>query len=83
MTSDFNPDPEEARDTSWKVRVYLLGALIGLAVGLISAYFYARVSEENGFERPHRIPTMDALKLAVSLLSVIRQITDLGAKRSD
>ncbi len=81
MTSDIRPDSQETRDASWKLRVYLLGALIGLAVGLISAYFYARVSEENGFERPNRIPTMDALKLAVSLLSVIRQITDLGAKR--
>lgn len=83
MTSDLSPDLPETHDTAWKVRVYVVGALIGLAVGLISAYFYARVSEENGFERPNRIPTMDALKLAVSLLSVIRQITDLGAKRSN
>ncbi|MGQ9850419.1 MAG: hypothetical protein ACUVSU_10255 [Aggregatilineaceae bacterium] len=83
MTSDLHSDLPQEHDTSWKVRVYLVGALIGLAVGLISAYFYARVSEENGFERPNRIPTIDALKLAVSLLSVIRQITDLGARRGN
>ncbi len=76
MTSDL-PSTQE---TNWRFRVYLVGGLTGLVVGLLSAYFYARVSEENGTGNPGRIKTMDALKLAVSLLSVVRQITDLGAR---
>jgi gas vesicle protein len=71
-----NASPSPA---NWKMRAYLAGGLIGLIVGLVAAYFYARVSEENEAEKPSRIKTMDALKLAVSLLSVVRQITDLGA----
>jgi NhaP-type Na+/H+ or K+/H+ antiporter len=83
MTSEVRADPPATSDTAWKLRVYLLGGLIGLLIGLLAAYFYARVSEENGFEQPNRIKTMDALKLAVALLSVVRQITDLGARRGD
>ena len=83
MTSEVRADLPAKSDDAWKLRVYVFGGLLGLGVGLLAAYFYARVSEENGFEHPNRIKTMDALKLAVALLSVLRQITDLGAKRGD
>lgn len=83
MTSEVNADLTAKSNNAWKLRVYLFGGLVGLAVGFLAAYFYARVSEENGFAQPNRIKTMDALKLAVALLSVVRQITDLGAKRGD
>ena len=76
MTSDLT----QPQETNWKIRVYLAGGLAGLVIGLLSAYFFARVSEENGADGPKPIKTMDALKLAVSLLSVMRQITDLGAR---
>ncbi len=64
---------------NWKSQIYLLGGLAGIAAGLLAAYFYVRASEENG-DGPTKIKSMDALSLAVALLSVIRQITDLGAK---
>ncbi len=83
MTSEVNADLTAKSDNAWKLRVYLFGGLVGLAVGLLAAYFYARVSEENESGQPNRIKTMDAMKLAVALLSVVRQITDLGAKRGD
>jgi NhaP-type Na+/H+ or K+/H+ antiporter len=74
MTSDLTPSSE----SGWKTKTLITGGLAGLAVGLLAAYFFARVSEEHGVE-PGRIKTMDALKLAVALLSIIRQITDIGA----
>ena len=76
MTS-LSPD----RTANWKMRSYLMGAAAGLLVGLLSAYFFARASEENGTQSPGRIKTMDALKLAVTLLGILRQITDLGADK--
>lgn len=71
-------DPPSTSAPSWKMRMYITGGLAGLVIGLLAAYFYARVTEEHGME-PGRIKTMDALKLAVALLSIIRQITDIGA----
>lgn len=67
----------------WKPRTYIVGALIGLVVGLLAAYFYARVSEEDGADQPQGIKAVDTLKLAVSVLGLIRQITDLGARGGD
>jgi hypothetical protein len=74
MTNNL-PEPQE----NWKPQVYLLGGLAGVIIGVLAAYFYARASEEISPRQPSRIKTMDALKLGVALLSLIRQITDLGA----
>jgi hypothetical protein len=75
MTSDL-PAVQEA---DWKSKAYVLSGVTGLVVGLLAAYFYVRVSEEHGASNPRRIKTMDMIGLAVTLLSIIRQITDLGA----
>lgn len=75
MADDFSP---MSNDNGWKSQVYMLGGVFGLVVGLLAAYFYARASEESTPDRPSRIKTMDALKLGVSMLSLVRQITDLG-----
>ena len=73
MTSDL---PEVRNDSS---QLYLVSGALGLVIGLISAYLFLRASAENGSEGGRRVKTMDALGLAVAMLSVIRQITDLGA----
>jgi hypothetical protein len=75
MSGDLTTTPHN----DWKPRVYLSGGLFGLLVGLMAAYFYARASEESAPDQPSRIKTMDALKLGVALLALVRQITDLGA----
>ena len=71
--------PVAGDNNNWKTQTYLVGGLAGLAIGLLAAYFFARVSEESNQEGPTRIGTIDGLKLAVAVLAVIRQITDLGA----
>ena len=50
-----------------------------LGLGVLAAYLYARASEEHGAVEPNRLKTMDVLKLAVAVLAIVRQITDLGA----
>ena len=79
MTTDTSPTQAPAHSDAWKFQVYLLGALIGLAVGLLAGHFYVRVSEESGQEGPAKLKSMDALKLAISVLGLVRQVTDLGA----
>jgi hypothetical protein len=58
-----------------------VGGIAGLAAGLLAAYFFARASEENGNPAPQRIKTMDALKLGVALLAIVRQVTDLSSNK--
>lgn len=73
MTSDL------PQTTNWKTQVYTISGLTGVVVGLLAAYFYVRATEENGALAPKRLKTMDMIGLAVTLLSIVRQITDLGA----
>lgn len=73
------PAPDSS---NWKTQTYFIGGIAGLALGLLSAYFFARVSEEYDIADRPRISTIDALKLAVAVLAIMRQITDLGAKNA-
>lgn len=72
-------DVPATSDTNGKMQTYIIGGLVGLVLGLLTAYFFARVSEENGEVGVSRLSTIDTLKLAVSVLGVMRQITDMGA----
>lgn len=78
MTGNHTPD----QGSNWKNKAYLTGGMMGLTVGLIAAYLYVRVADENGAQNPGQIKTMDIIGLAVAMLALIRQITDLGAKNT-
>ncbi len=66
---------------NWKTRAYLIGIILGLGLGLLSAYLFVRAAEENSSGKtPQKIGTGDAMKLTLSLLNLIRQIAELGAK---
>jgi hypothetical protein len=70
------PMPEKG----WRARALLMGGLLGSVLGLLSAYLYIRSAEDMyGGEGPPEGPqTKDALKLGVSLLGIIRTITEWG-----
>jgi hypothetical protein len=70
---------------NWKMTTYLAGGVIGLLTGLAAAHLYARAAEENNAAGalPAKIETADAFKLGLALVALIRQITDLGARRPD
>ena len=67
---------------NWKMNAYLVGAVIGILLGLLSAYLYVRATEENGKQTgaPGRIKTGDAMKLTLSIITLVRQIAELGGK---
>lgn len=56
---------------------YLLGGVGGLALGLLSTYFFRRASHENE-EGPQPIQTAQLFGLALTLLTVLRQIAEMG-----
>jgi len=65
-------------DADWKPKTYAIGGVTGLFLGLLSAYLFARASEEseNG---PQKVKTLDIMRLSVALLALVRQVTALGA----
>lgn len=64
----------------WKNQIYAAGLISGSIFGLLSAYMYARASEEDVSRLGHRqrISTGELLGLGLALLAVVRQITELG-----
>ena len=68
----------------WKTRAYTLGAVAGLAFGLIAAYLFARAAEEEGVEtgnkQPEKIKTTRLMSVSLAALALMRQITELGRK---
>ena len=70
-------------NSNWKFETYVRGSVIGLMVGIIAAYLYTRATEENllgdgGGER-RSIGASDMVKISLSILSLVRQITDMGS----
>jgi NhaP-type Na+/H+ or K+/H+ antiporter len=69
-----------ASGLNWKTKSYVIGVLLGIVLGLLSAYLYVRSTEENRGTNPGKIKTGDAMKLVLALLALVRQIADLGNK---
>ena len=77
-------DQEQAivpNEENWRTRVFAVGGLIGEILGLISAYLYVRAADQKyGGEQPPEAPqTGDAVRLGMSLLGIIRTITEWGS----
>jgi hypothetical protein len=74
----------DEQDSAWKTITYVTGAALGLVMGLAAAHLYARTAEENGEAgSPVRIETGDALKIGLAAVALVRQVSSLGAKKSD
>jgi hypothetical protein len=74
--SNLNP----TRDDNWESRVLIIGGIIGLLGGLLSAYLLNRTSREVRGGPPH-ISSSDALKLSITAIGFVRAIVGLGDHR--
>ena len=73
-----------SNENNWKSITYLIGAALGLVMGLTAAHLYTRAAEENGEAGlPARIETGDAFKIGLAAVTLIRQISALGAKKPE
>ncbi len=70
---------EPTNQNDWKTQMYIRGGLIGLLVGLIAAHLYTRASQEAN-EGTVRTPIAanDMVKVGLTILGLVRQITELG-----
>lgn len=74
------------QNSNWKFQTYVRGSMIGLMVGIAAAYLYTRAAEENqltdGIEDVAPIGASDMVKVSLSILALVRQITELGGNSS-
>ena len=68
------------RNNDWKTKTYIIGTVVGAAIGFGTAYLFARSAEERGDGSPPRISTGDAIKSAVGVIGIMRGIAALGDK---
>lgn len=76
--ADAEDDIEVAVELDWKVKALIIGGVVGALAGVGAAYLYIRNIEEAG-EEP-KMGTKDALQLGVSLVSLVKQVANLGNK---
>jgi hypothetical protein len=80
MSEETSITPETDR-TEFRARVLIMGGIIGTVLGIVSAILYLRAAEEaHGDDAPGSPQPRDAMKLGMSLLAIIRSITDMGRK---
>jgi hypothetical protein len=74
----------ERRGSSWRTQLYVLGAAIGAAMGFLSAYLFAKEAAQDADadaeSRPEISPTA-LLGLALSVITLVRQIAETGRKK--
>jgi NhaP-type Na+/H+ or K+/H+ antiporter len=74
----------EKKQANWKSQVYVIGAIAGTLVGFVASYLYARAIEEdvNRNGAGPQMQTGDMIALGLALLSVVRQIAEMGNRAS-
>ena len=78
MSQEVMDVEERGPELDWKTKALIVGGVVGALVGVGAAYLYIRNIEEAG-EEP-QLETKDALQLGVSLVSLVKQIANLGSK---
>lgn len=68
-------------EIGWRPRTYVIGGLIGAVLGLLSAFFYVKaVENQHGADFVPDPPSAgETVRLGVSLLSIVRTITEWGS----
>ncbi len=82
-----NIDKPEAREidfsSDWQQRVLIIGGLLGAVIGVLSAIFYIRSADESELGGPPEAPApREAVRVGMSLLSIMRTIAEWGTQRA-
>ena len=77
MEMEMTPETEIELNNSWKTKTYIIGAVAGALLGVGTAFLLARSSDERS-GGPPEVTTMDALKVGVAVIGLVRGIASLG-----
>ena len=59
-------------------KTLIIGGLIGSALGILAAWLYAQAAREEAAASPQPIPPGKMVRLGLSVMEVLRQVTALG-----
>jgi hypothetical protein len=59
-------------------KTLIIGGLVGSALGILAAWLYVRTAREEEAELPQAVPPGKMVKLGLSIMEVLRQVTTLG-----
>jgi hypothetical protein len=65
-------------EDNWKIKVLVASTIVGAIVGLSTGFLLSRTIAESGREKPD-INTMDAIKVAIGIIGLMRGIASLGS----
>lgn len=65
---------------AWRNRTLIIGGVIGIMVGVLSALLYMRAADEHIRKQGGPPPAQNGelIGLALAILAVVRQISELG-----
>jgi hypothetical protein len=69
----------EKPEENWKTMTFVIGAVVGLVCGLITAYVIIQRAEEE--ESHPRLSAGDGVKVGIGVLGVLRTIAELTVKK--
>jgi hypothetical protein len=75
MTKQMDVYQSDELDTTWEKKILLIGGVVGVAVGLGSAYLLIKNVEKTG-KQPTLQPR-EGLKLAILLFGLVRNVANL------
>lgn len=60
----------------WKKQTFIIGAILGLAAGIVAAYIVVGRAERE--QTVPKITSGDGVKIGLGVLGVLRLISDIG-----
>ncbi len=64
-------------------KTLIIGGLLGSALGILAGWLYVRTAREDAAVPPQAVPPGKMVKLGLSIMEVLRQVTALGEQEEE
>lgn len=64
-------------------KTLIIGGLLGSALGILAAWLYVRAAREDEAKPSEAVPPGKMVKLGLSIMEVLRQVTALGEQEEE